>query len=55
MKNEIKSEDGNIRQRAEDLLKKKLANSSFQITEADKIKLIHELEVHQIELEMLNE
>ena len=55
MKNEIKSEYLNIRQRAEDLLEKKLAKSSFQRTEADTLKLIHELEVHQIELEMLNE
>ncbi len=44
-----------MRQQAEKRLKKKSPNASSQLSEADSLKLIHELEVHQIELEMLNE
>ena len=55
MKNEIRSGYVDIRRRAVELLKKKLTNAGSPITEADTMKLIHELEVHQIELEMLNE
>ena len=43
------------RQQAEELLKKKPARSLYQLSEAETLKLIHELEVHQIELEMQNE
>ncbi len=42
-----------IRQKAEESLKNK--KSRFDLSEIDKLKLIHELEVHQIELELQNE
>jgi PAS domain S-box-containing protein len=44
-----------IRQRAEERLKKKLHLNISQLTDADILKLLHELEVHQIELELQNE
>jgi len=44
-----------LRQTAEELLKKRQAKSGSEISEPDVFKLIHELEVHQIELEMQNE
>ena len=44
-----------LRQQAEDLMKKKPTKSLSQLSEAETLKLIHELEVHQIELEMQNE
>lgn len=48
-----KSELTDLRLRAEDELKKRTFSES--IFEIDNLKLIHELEVHQIELEMQNE
>ncbi|MEH6535133.1 MAG: sigma 54-interacting transcriptional regulator [Psychroserpens sp.] len=44
-----------IRRKAEELLKKKHSNKSVALTETETIKLVHELEVHQIELEMQKE
>jgi len=44
-----------LRQKAEKLLIKQKSNESSTISEADALKLVHELEVHQIELEMQNE
>jgi len=45
-----------LRQKAEEQLKKrKAAQSIVSTTETNMLKLIHELEVHQIELEMQNE
>jgi PAS domain S-box-containing protein len=44
-----------LRQQAEDLLKKKSLENPHPLSEADSLKLINELEVHQIELEMQNE
>ncbi len=44
-----------LRQKAETLLTKKASTSGLQRSEADVERLIHELEVHQIELEMQNE
>ncbi|GEM_PF-232548 len=56
MKKGSKSETtANLRQKAEDLLKKKLSKSGSLPSEAETKKLIHELEIHQIELELQNE
>jgi PAS domain S-box-containing protein len=57
MKNEnINSADfALLRQKAEEKLKKKHAFKLAQLTEADTVKLVHELEIHQIELELQNE
>ncbi len=44
-----------IRQKAEDLLKEKHSKKSVPLTENEIIKLLYELEVHQIELEMQKE
>lgn len=44
-----------LRQKAETQLKKQKSNSSLTFSEGDLLKLIHELEVHQVELEMQNE
>lgn len=45
----------NLRMKAEELLKKKLPKTISQLSEADILKLIHEVEVHQIELELQQE
>ena len=44
-----------LRQKAEALLKTKALGSISPVSEADVLKLIHELEVHDIELELQNE
>lgn len=44
-----------LRQKAEEKLKKKRKKISLDIQESDAKKLLHELQVHQIELEMQNE
>lgn len=44
-----------IRQKAEELLKNKKNYSDLQLSETETLKLIHELEVHQIELELQKE
>ncbi len=44
-----------IRHKAEDALQEKQATSPSNFSESEIIRLIHELEVHQIELEMQNE
>lgn len=44
-----------LRLKAEELLKKKQIEANNQIKESDVKKLLHELQVHQIELEMQNE
>lgn len=44
-----------LRQKAEDQLKKKSQAKKASLTEADTLKLLHELEVHKIELEMQND
>jgi hypothetical protein len=44
-----------LRELAEDLLKKKLKKAETPTLEADVKKLLHELQVHQIELEMQND
>ncbi len=43
-----------LRQKAEELLSGKSTHPVSQYSDADKLKLIHELEVHQIELELQN-
>ena len=55
MKKRINSETGNLRQKAEELLKKKATGSASSLSEIEMLKLIHELDVHQIELEILND
>ena len=44
-----------LRQKAEDWLKENPLKSGLPLSEADTLKLIHELQVHQIELELQNE
>ncbi|MFV5685875.1 ATP-binding protein [Flavobacterium sp. GB2R13] len=44
-----------LREKAEELQKKKDLKLDSNLSEADTLKLIHEFEVHQIELEMQNE
>jgi PAS domain S-box-containing protein len=55
MKNNLKSPAGILRQKAEELLKKNAVIAARLYSEAETLKLIHELEVHQVELEMQNE
>jgi PAS domain S-box-containing protein len=56
MKNAHNKSDSEIlRQKAEELLKLKPSGLGSPISETDMLKLIHELEVHQVELEMQNE
>ena len=44
-----------LRKKAEELLKKKIEKKEIPVLEIDDKKLLHELQVHQIELEMQNE
>lgn len=55
-KNGASLQDANaLRLKAEELQKIKPSKSPFDLTESDTLKLLHELEVHQIELELQNE
>ena len=47
--------DSHLRQKAEEFLQKKSINSAKNYSNFEILKLVHELEVHQIELEMQNE
>ncbi|MCK9423682.1 MAG: PAS domain-containing protein [Bacteroidales bacterium] len=47
--------DQMLRRKAEELLKKNQIKIAKSVTETDALKLLHELQVHQIELEMQNE
>jgi hypothetical protein len=49
------TDDQMLRRNAEELLKKKQEKTNKLSMETDAIKLLHELQVHQIELEMQNE
>ena len=53
--NDKKSESEILRNKAESVLKNKVASSASQPSESDMVKLIYELEVHQAELEMQKE
>ena len=53
--NSTQSKTSMLRQRAEALLKEHHEKENLTSAEADLLKLIHELEVHQIELELNNE
>ncbi|MBK6283671.1 MAG: hypothetical protein IPF54_14380 [Draconibacterium sp.] len=44
-----------LRSKAEELLEKKQKKNGLPVFESDVKKLVHELQVHQIELEMQNE
>ena len=44
-----------LRQKSEAILKRRPSKTAFQLSEADTLKLVHELEVYQLELEMVNE
>ena len=50
-----KSESENLRQKAEKLLNKGPSTADSQLSAIETVKLIHELEIHQIELELQNE
>jgi PAS domain S-box-containing protein len=55
MKKDTLSEATNLRLKAEKLATNKLSKAEIPHSEAEVLKLIHELEVHQIELELQNE
>jgi len=55
VKDSSASEAALLRKKAEALLKKKPSKTASQLSETEILKLIHELEVHQIELELQNE
>lgn len=50
-----KSDHNQLRKKAEKILKNKLSKLNLPPNEADLLRLVHELEVHQIELELQNE
>jgi PAS domain S-box-containing protein len=54
-KPETATKSGKLRQAAELLLSKKKKSSESTVPESDTSKIIHELEVHQMELEMQND
>ncbi|MEI6851220.1 MAG: PAS domain S-box protein [Bacteroidota bacterium] len=52
---EVGKSNETLRRKAEEQMKKKASKSLGPLSEVDALKLIHELEVHQIELELQNE
>jgi len=54
MKKQHESEAAILRQKAEELLSKQVTKSIAQLSEAEIYKLVHELQVHQIELQLQN-
>lgn len=55
MEDKNTSKDRGLRQKAEEVLKGTIRKNYPQLSEIDTFKFIHELEVHQIELELQNE
>jgi PAS domain S-box-containing protein len=55
MKKNNQSEASSLRQRAEELLRNEVTKSIAQLSEAEIYKLVHELQVHQIELQLQND
>ncbi|MHB9143465.1 MAG: PAS domain-containing protein, partial [Paludibacter sp.] len=55
MEKRFNVENAILRQKAEKLFKKKASESGLQLSESDSLRLIHELQVHQIELELQND
>ena len=55
MKKNNKSEFANLRQKGEELPEKKTTKTGSQLSKVDLMKIIHEFEVHQKELEIQNE
>jgi len=55
MNKDTRSEAEILRQKAEDLLKNKESGPAAKLSAADTFKLIHELEVNRLELEMQGE
>jgi PAS domain S-box-containing protein len=55
MEKDNKSGSALLRQKAEELLKKKSSKTASPFSEVESLRLIHELELHQIELELQNE
>lgn len=53
--NKLEAETPSARQKADDLLEKRVSSKTVSSSEIDVLKLLHELEVHQIELEMQND
>ena len=53
--NKQMAKDKILRQKAEEMMSFRTARSSGQLSESQTLRLIHELEVHQIELELQNE
>jgi len=54
-KQHFSADSATLRQKAEEQLELNLSPTTTPFTEADMLKLIHELKVHQIELEMQND
>lgn len=52
---DLKRDAGKLRQKAEKLLKRKVSKTNLKLSEEEMLKLIYELEVHQVELELQNE
>ena len=52
VKDNNKADSALLRQKAEELLKKKSSGTVSPLAEVESSRLIHELEVHQIELEL---